>query len=426
MSKFQIILLVVFGFFILLAVLVFSVYRGGSARQSNVLIWGSIPAGDMNLLLSDASFASDRDLSISYVEKPLATLESDFTEALARGEGPDLIILPEDRLWKARTKLIPIPYDSISERDFKDTFAEGGEVFLGAEGSYALPLVIDPLVLYYNRDLLSAAAIAKPLAYWDEIYGAASKLTKRDAAGNLTQSAIALGETRNIGNAKDILSLLLLQAGTPITSLQQGSLVSRLNENPGLPIAPAESALDFYTQFANPSKPFYSWNRTLPDAQTHFAAGEAAYYLGFASEFPIIRSKSPTLNMALVAVPQSRVGGRTLTFGHVYGIALSRGSRNPQAAVEAAFRLVAPESIGMLSRTLGLPPARRDLLSTRPTEASASVFYDAALQSRTWLDPDPVVTRSVFSEAVEAVTSGRLRTTEALNAAERRLEDSIN
>ncbi|MDO8602157.1 MAG: extracellular solute-binding protein, partial [bacterium] len=306
-------------------------------------------------------------MTINYTEKSAKTIETEFTEALAQGISPDLIIITQDKLWKEKPKLLIIPYGEISERDFKTTFIEEGELFLTSDGIYALPLSIDPLVLYYNRDLLSAAGQANPLQYWDEIYAAALNLSKRDVAGNLTSSVMALGEARNIRHAKDIFSLLLLQAGTPITGFVGLELRSQIADNFNLPVLPSESALDFYTQFSNPTKAFYSWNRSLIDAQTHFTSGDSAYYLGFASELRALRNKNPTLNFGISLVPQSRVSGKTITFGNLRGVAISRGTRNPSAALAIATKLVSKDVALALSEILALPPARRDLLSKRPT-----------------------------------------------------------
>jgi ABC-type glycerol-3-phosphate transport system substrate-binding protein len=425
MSKFQIVLLGVFGFFILVAVLVFSLYKGSSGGASAVMVWGDIPSNDFNNFLGNAGLTQDSTLLIQYEEKSPNSIESEFTEALAAGSGPDLIIISQDKFWKNRNKLIPIPYKSISEREFTDTFVEASEVFMTQDGIYALPISIDPMVLYYNRDLLSTAGLSRPLSFWDEIYAQSASLTKKDAAGNLTTSAVALGETRNIAHYKDILSLLLLQAGTPITGFFGGELRSYLSYNPDLPTVPADSALDFYTQFTNPTKAYYSWNRTLPEAQTRFTAGDLAYYLGFASELRDVRGKSPTLNFSVVSVPQSRVSGRAITFAKVRGIAISRGTKNPAAALTAASRMVSPESASILSQTLGLPPARRDLLEEKPSDAIFPTFYTAALQSKVWLDPNDEGTEKIFKDMVDTIASGRARTTETVNRASQELDAII-
>ena len=425
MSKFQIILLAVFAVSIILGVAAFSLYRGSSNQSVAMTVWGDISMQDFSLLLNTPAISQDRAFTVSYVEKSAGTIETEFTEALARGVGPDLIILTQDKLWKNKSKLSLIPYESISERDFGTTFIEEGELFLDEEGIYALPLSIDPMVLYYNRDLLSAAGQARPIAYWDEIYKAAANLSKLDAAGNLVSSVMALGEARNIHHAKDILSLLLLQAGTPITSFVGSELRSQISANFGTPTSPAEAAFDFYTQFSNPTRAYYSWNRSLVDAQTHFTSGSSAYYLGFASEFRVLKNKNPTLNFGISLVPQSRVSGKTITFGRLRAVAISRSSLNPDVALALATKLVSKEAVLSLAKILVLPPARRDLLSLKPTDATSSIFYDAALQSKGWLDPDTVVTDAIFRTAIESITSGRARTLEAINKANSEIETLI-
>lgn len=425
MSKFQIILLAVFTVFIVAGVATFSLYRGSGGENVTMTVWGDISSQDFSLLLNTPTFSQDRTVLISYVEKSAETIETEFTEALARGMGPDLIILTQDKLWGNKAKLLVIPYVSISERDFKTTFIEEGELFLDEAGIHALPLSIDPMVLYYNRDLLSAAGQARPIAYWDEIYASAANLSKMDAAGNLVLSVMALGEATNIPHAKNILSLLLLQAGTPITSFVNLELRSQISLNFGTLVSPGEAALDFYTQFSNPTRVYYSWNRSLIDAQTHFTSGDSAYYLGFASELRVLRNKNPTLNFGISSVPQSRVSGKAVTFGRLRAVAISRGSLNPGAALALAAKLVSKEAALSLSEILVLPPARRDLLSVRPTDAVLSVFYDAALQSKGWLDPDTVATEAIFREAIESVTSGRARTLEAVNRIDREVKALI-
>jgi len=425
MSKFQIILLAAFAVSIVLGVAAFSLYRGSSNQSVAMTVWGDIAAQDFSLLLDTPAISQDRAFTVSYVEKSAGTIETEFTEALARGVGPDLVILTQDKLWKNKSKLSLIPYESISERDFGTTFIEEGELFLDEEGIYALPLSIDPMVLYYNRDLLSAAGQARPIAYWDEIYKAAANLSKLDAAGNLVSSVMALGEARNIHHAKDILSLLLLQAGTPITSFVGSELRSQISANFGTPTSPAEAAFDFYTQFSNPTRAYYSWNRSLVDAQTHFTSGSSAYYLGFASELRVLKNKNPTLNFGISLVPQSRVSGKTITFGRLRAVAISRGSSNPSLALALATKLVSKEATLSLAEILVLPPARRDLLSLRPTNAISSVFYDAALQSKGWLDPDIIMTDAIFRTAIESITSGRARTLEAINKANSEIEALI-
>jgi multiple sugar transport system substrate-binding protein len=426
MTKFQLVLMGIFGFFIVLAVAVFALYRGSNASlEASLTVWGDIPAEEFAPVAENVIPTLDKNITLRYEEIPANKIDEEFTEALARGEGPDLLLITQENFWKNKSKLMVIPYGGISQRDFRDTFVEESALFLATEGIYAIPLSVDPMVLYYNRDLLSSAGQAKPIAYWDEIYTLTQRLTKRDGAGNIVQSAIALGETRNINNYKEILSLLLLQAGTPITALENMGLRPVLDNNFALPVAPADSALDFYTQFSNPAKAYYSWNRNLPEAQTAFTSGDSVYYLGFASELVALRNKNPNLNIGVAHVPQSRVAGKTLTYGRVNGVAISRGTKNPAAAMRAAVLLSSDQATAALSTNSGLPSARRDLLSVKPTDSITPVFYEAALQSRGWIDPENFATRQIFQNMIDSITSGRARTSEAVSAANRSLESLI-
>jgi ABC-type glycerol-3-phosphate transport system substrate-binding protein len=422
MSKFQLALLVFFGACILIAVIVFSFVHKSGTTSAHVTVWGDIPAVDFNTFMNNAGYNNDSTLVIQYVEKPSTTFDADFTEALAEGTGPDLTILAQDKIFKQKNKLYLIPSANISAKDFTSIFAEEGNLFATGAGTYALPLTIDPLVLYFNRDLLTKASIALPPAYWDQIYDYAEKLTTKDNAGNITKSAIALGESSNIPHSKEILATLMLQAGTPITDFQGTALRSELLNNFGLPIAPAQSALDFYTQFSDPAKPFYSWNRSLLSAQTNFISGDSAMYIGFASELKEIKAKNPTLNLGVTTLPQSRVSGKAITFGHMEGVAIVKNSLNAAAAYTAALKLSSSASMTELSNILGVPPARSALLSVKPSDLAGNVFYGAAIQSKGWIDPDDIKTRTVFMNMIQSVTSGRARTVEALGAA----EDQIN
>jgi len=417
MSKFQLILLIVFGAFIVVAVILFSMSRGGGVALPNIVIWGDIPASSFNGLLDTSGLRNSPAAIIQYVEKPNATFDADFTEALALGSGPDLVILSQENFWKERNKLALIPSSSISQKDFTSTFIEEGELFYNQDGTYALPLIVDPLVLYWNRDLFSKASIALPPKFWDEIYGYAQKLTEKDNAGNITKSAIALGEAKNVPNNKDILSLLMLQAGTPITSMTNGNLQTEFNNSFGLPINPAQAALDFYTQFSNPAKPFYTWNRSLKSAGTAFTSGDSAMYIGYASELKNLMAKNPTLNLGIALLPQSRISNKAITFSRLSAVAIVRNSKNSSAALNVALSLVSKDVMTSLSKILSLPPTRRDLLSTKPTDLAQSVFYDAAIQSKGWLDPDDSKTTQIFTDMIDSVTSGRARTSEALSTA---------
>jgi ABC-type glycerol-3-phosphate transport system substrate-binding protein len=239
-------------------------------------------------------------------------------------------------------------------------------------------------------------------------------MTKKDGALNVTQSAIAFGEFGNIDNAKAVLANLFLQAGTSITS-REGR--STLSESYGKPLLPAEAAINFYTEFSNPVKPFYSWNRSLPNSQTAFVAGDLAVYFGFASELPLLQLKNPNLNFDVAYVPTSREGGVYVSYGNFYGLAISKNSKNPNAAFQVSSTLASSNGAQAMEAIFGLPPARRDLLAIKPKSPFKEIFYGSTIRAKAWLDPDVAVSTLIFKNMIESITSGRERTSAAVSRA---------
>ena len=410
-NTFQIILLGLFGFFIIVGMASFILFRGSGSENVSVVIWGTMPSSTFTEVASVITDADDR-IKISYAEKSPETFDSEFIEALAVGRAPDIILLSDSNIYRHSDKILSIPYDSLSERDFRSTFLEEGEMFLRGSGISAIPWSIDPLVMYWNRSLFSNAAVASPPLFWDEFVTLSSKLTKKDQASNIRESAVALGEYRNISNAKEILSALFFQANNPIVRMGEQGLESTLDSNA------ASGALNFYTEFANPVKPMYSWNRSLANSKNRFASGDLAMYFGFASELSEIRARNPNLNFDVAPLPQLRSSRTYKTFGRLQAFAISRTAQNPTGAMEVIFKLTSQGPLKRLSELTFLPPVRRDMLASKPVGNSAvSVFYDSALISKAWLDPGRTRTSEIFQTMVESVTSGRQTPSDAIRRA---------
>src|SRR3989344_866358 len=328
MSTFKIVVTAIFAVSFVFGVIIFALSKGDSSGQSaNLIVWGTVPVDIFDSAYKNSSLKSNKLIKIAYVKKDSSTFDNEFVNALAEGAGPDIVILRDDYIYKKRNKLFVLPYKNYSQRSFKDTFIETGEIFLAPNGIIALPFLVDPMVMYWNRDLFSNSLISEPPRYWDQLYSMIEKITRRDANANVLQSTIALGEWRNITNAKEILTTLLLQAGTPITGRDNQGVVSVLNDQFNYPIAPSQSAVNFYTQFSNPSSPNYTWNRSLPYSFNMFLSGSLATYLGFASEVFSIQQKNPNLNFDVTYVPQIRDTNKKTVFGRMYALAIVKQSK---------------------------------------------------------------------------------------------------
>ena len=421
MSTFRIILLGVFAVFIVAGVLIFSGIipaRGPAAEglSGNVVIWGTLPRSAMSPAL-DSINRRFRELNVTYRQIEPAKFDVELLEALAVGVGPDLLLLPQDLVLRHQDKDFPIPYDSFPQRTFRDTFIAEAELYLSPQGVLGLPISIDPLVMYWNRTLLTNAGIAGPPEFWDEIFSLAPVLTQKDPGGNIIESTVSFGEFDNVTGAKDIIALLIIQAGNPIVARSGERFSSTLSSSMGLPQNPAEAAIGFYTEFSNPTSAVYSWNRSLPPSRQAFIAGDLAFYIGRASELFEIRERNPNLDFDVVSVPQTRGTATKTTLGIMNALSITRVSRNSRGAFAVANILSGRELSSQLAGDLALPPARRDLLAVAPPGFYLPVFYRAALQARGWLDPHPEKTDEIFSEMISNITSGRFDVDSAIGKA---------
>lgn len=398
--------IIIVGIFALLAIgglIAFSLFRArGSEGGAPVVVWGTVLEASFRAA-AEAAFGNDASKRVSYVEKRIASFDDELVLALADGIGPDLILVPHEIILLHRDRLFPLSVEAYPERLFRDTFVEGGEILISGGEILGLPLAVDPLVMYWNRDLFTAAGVAAPPKYWDEALLLVPSFLERDAAGNIVRTALALGEYRNITNAKDILSALFLQSGVPIVVRgADGKIGSALSATAG-----AVSAVGFYTDFANPVKVAYAWNRSLPPSEFMFRSGSLGMYFGLASELPLLRVRNPNLNFDVALLPQPRGAKVPVTSGRVFALAALKSSRNLGNAVQAILSLSAPGPASAFVSAGSFAPARRDLIGVRAPSAAADVFYRSALLSRGWFDVNPEKTEEIFAGLIDEVTTGR-------------------
>ena len=437
---FQTILIIVFIAFAIFAALVFSGFIpiGGDedkGPKGEVVIWGTLPADGVNPSLDKINL-QNQGLKVSYIEKDDDRFEQDLIEALASQKGPDLIFFPETFIVRHGDKLLPLGYNIISERDFKSSFVEEAELLLLPTGIIGVPFFIDPIILYYNRDTYNEVGFTEPVSKWIDFPSVVPKLSKLDKNNNVLRSGIPLGEYDNVLHAKEILSLLMFQLGSPIVALQyekqedgmlRQKLVASMNRGTARLVNPGESALRFYTEFANPTKTTYSWNKTMPNSKDAFVSGRAAMYLGFSSEAGEIAAKNPLLNFDVAVVPQlTNDYAIRATYGKMYSLGVVKLTKNLEGAVYVATGLFGRDFGHEVGKSLFLAPARRDALSLgTSSDAMTSIFYRSALIAKGFLDPSPKETAKIFRQSVSDILSGKANPAEAAGNAHSLLSDVL-
>ena len=435
-TPFQIILLAGFGFIAVVAVLIFSGILPGYKNQGTqkgpaipVSLWGTLPRSQINGVIS-AINKENKSYKITYAEYPASSYEENVINALASSKGPDFWLISQDMVLKNKDKISVIPFAYYPERNFRDDFIDISNLFVDQKngGLTAFPFLINPMVMYWNKDLFSSSGISQPPQDWDEFAEDVKIFTEKNEAGNITQSGMAMGELSNIKNGKDILSMLIIQSGNPIVKTDnRGNLKVALDEKNDSGKSPAASSVKFFNDFSDPNKSVYSWNKALSNADTMFAKGALAMYFGYASEWPEIKAKNPHLNFDIAEVPQIKGDKTKTTFAKIYALAVMKNSSQAkkQAAMNSILFMVSNAVSKDFSQATGLASPRRDLLAEKTTDAYFGLINKAAVMSKAWLEPDGGEVRRIFKDMVESVSSGSLSVGDSVRLAKNRLDQEL-
>lgn len=428
---FQVILLSVFGASAIAGMLIFALAVGRNSGDTigQVVMWGTFDENEFTEVLRAATDVDQSLLGVTYIQKDADSYMGEITDALASGKGPDLFIVRQDYMLSQEARVIPIQFTELPRTDFEARFVDAATPFITPQNILGIPFLIDPLVLYWNKDMLNTAGFARAPQYWDEVQDMAQKITQRTETGTILKATIPFGQYRNVNNAKEVLSMLVMQAGGQVTARDSdGVLQAQLAPSQQNVAQASLAALRFYTEFADPAKPGYSWNASLPEARKSFIAGNLALYIGLSSEKKLIKAANPNLNFAAAAVPQRRSAGAAINAGHTYAFVIPRTSKNPNGARAVEYKLAGPEIALAISERFGMPSARRDILSKAFT-SDLNEFNKQAILVRSWTDPDPARTSEIFRAMIEDTVSGSLLLGEAVQRADRQiatLVDSYN
>jgi multiple sugar transport system substrate-binding protein len=170
---------------------------------------------------------------------------------------------------------------------------------------YGLPLSVDTLAVFYNKDLLDCAQIAEPPKTWEEFQKLMEKLTKYDKDGKIIQSGTALGTGNNVSGFDDLLFTLFKQSGLDFVDRTGRPTFQQITDNGvGESSNPAMQVINFYTDFANPNRKTYSWNENMGDSLEKFVNGSVGFFFGYSYHYPVIKARAPQLNFGVLPLFQ--------------------------------------------------------------------------------------------------------------------------
>ncbi len=246
-------------------------------------------------------------LAITYKTFKPEEYEQKLVEALAKGQGPDIFSIRNDQLTEYRGKLYPLPDAIANSERLKQRFVTqiGDELFYNNK-LYGIPVLLEPLKIIVNKSLVPSTLISgdMPLS-WDGIERIAKATTKYDKDGKVIQSGLAIGTGSEVENSADIISLMMLQAETQMTTPDHRQAAFHLFKKTDSEIYyPGKEALRYYTSFANPKSSRYTYDPSLGNTVEAFAKGKVVMMFTYPSIVNFLSQLVTDVeSMKLVPVP---------------------------------------------------------------------------------------------------------------------------
>jgi ABC-type glycerol-3-phosphate transport system substrate-binding protein len=422
----------------------------------NLEIWGFDDTSDtFNEIIGTYKKINPNITNIEYKKLAADSYRKELIDAMAAGQGPDIFVIHNTWLTGFSDKIATAPKEIINEqklrKDFVDVVADD---FLDQGQVWAVPLSVDSLGLYYNKDLFNAASITSPPKNWDDFVADAGILTKIDNVGEISRSGASLGTAYNINRSTDILNLMMLQNGTKMTEKDGSVSFDQAQIIDGKTVSPGENALSFYTDFARAGSSKYTWNRNMHYSIDAFSEGNLAMMFNYSWHIKTIENKSPKLNFAIAPIPQF-TGSAPANYANYWAYGVAKNKANIKNSVNAtndnrvreawkflAFLAAKPEapiqiqtSVAGTTRTTnsnydpalvyanktGKPAARRDIIEIQKADSKIGVFVNDNLIAKSWKQADSDAVELTFSEMIDQINRGQFTVREALQTAAKRV-----
>ena len=402
-------------------------------------------------------------ITINYRKLRYSEYENELINALAEDRGPDIFSIHNTWTKKYLSKITPMPATitlaypivkgtikkevipelkttkSISLNDIKNNFVDViyKDVVIPTldektkqyeEKVYGLPLSVDTLAMYYNKDLFNNAGIAQPPKYWsNEFQQDVKKMTKQNDRGEIIQSGAALGGTSNLERYSDILSILMMQNGSAMMDDSGAVQFNRIpatfkdqKYNPGL------EALRFYSDFSNPAKEVYSWNKNLDNSLNMFTQGKVGIMFGYAYHLPTIKAQAPKLNFGITKLPQIE-GNPPINFANYWIETVSSKSKYSNEAWDfIQFATKADQAKTYLAKAKK-PTALRSLVNEQINDLDIGIFTEQVLTAKSWYKgADSNAMEKIFADMIDAVVLTQDRIENVINIAAQKVGQTVN
>lgn len=427
----QTIALGVGGVFLIIVGAVFFFSRPGpdAYTPASIVVWGTAPKEYFTETIVRYQKTHEGS-QISYIQKPEADFAVTLVNALAAGKGPDAWIADQEVMATHADKIRPFPSAFISSSGVKSSMVDLAYKLnavqtpnLPTSQIRAVPLWVDPLVLFWNRDLFNSASIATPPSTWSEFEQTSTRLVRRDSQSNISVSGAAFGRGGNVPNAYDIVMLMLMQRGGNMLTDRGRIEFGNPSDEVSVGTSLTEDVTRYYTDFGNIGRSTYSWSASFSSPLDRFSGGKAGMMIDYLSRISDINESNPHLGVNISPVPQAT--NQAFTLARVSSFAVAAQSVNPTQAWHFGAYL-AGEGASLITIPRGTSPALRSLLEAKTDAEYKQLIISSALQADWPRDPFPTISRSILSTALDAVANTKLTVSEGVSSMRAQLGRAIN
>jgi len=371
------------------------------------------------------AFALDKGPDIFSIHNTWTRKYDDFIEPMPAKVTLDYLETSGPK-WRPETKITKKETPLITTHQLRKNFID--QVAIDAiigDKIYGLPYFVDTLVMFYNINILNEANIAEPAGDWDAMENQIPKITKFDTEGKeIAVSGAALGTSKNIENSFDIISLFMMQVGTPMLS---GGMASFNTAKKGSAAgkSPAIGALDFYTSFAHPEKELYSWNDDKINSYAEFTNGTLAYFFGYSTHLKRLKQEAKTINFSYTNFP--RLGENPqVNYLNYWLEAVSKKSEHTDYAWDFINFAASEANVKNFLISAQKPTALRSLVEEQKTDPIMGVFASQLLTGKSWYQGAGVEEAQItFVDMIDAINQTDLTIEKALDYAVSRINIHI-